>query len=164
MYGKDGTDRAHYWNGSGWTPIPGSPNGIWLMAAHPLNGDLYVYDYLLNEVQKWDGSTWTTVIDAPFSFSDARDMAVSATGTVYFSGEFINIFRGEYNPTCSGQVIYASAGGTTFQCNDYGEDAWITTIAAHPQNDTIYVGGQFETEWSKILQPSMAAFQVWLAR
>ena len=148
MYGKDSAGSAYYWDGNGWVSIPGSPSDIWEMAAHPVTGDLYVHDYILDEVLKWDGSSWTTLIETPFYFSDARMMEIGSDGTIYFGGNFSNLFRGDYNPTCSGQVIYANPDNTSiFNCQDLGEGAAVSALAADPTSNAVYIGGEFETEW-----------------
>lgn len=139
---------AYYWDGNDWVQIPGSPENVYMMAAHPVNGDLYVFDYILDEVLKWDGSSWTSMIGTGFYFSDAGEMEIGSDGTIYFAGEFTSVFRGEYNPTCSGQVVYAnSANSSTFNCYDYGEDAVVNALAADPDSNAVYVGGEFETDW-----------------
>ncbi|MBK7895414.1 MAG: tandem-95 repeat protein [Anaerolineaceae bacterium] len=138
---------AYVWSGNEWIQIPGSPQFVYLIAAHPVTGDLYVYDYVLGEILKWDGSSWTTEIETGFYYSEAREMEIASDGTIYVAGGFSNVFRGEFNPTCAGQVIYADPDWSTFSCQDFGEDAVVHTIAAHPTNGGVYVGGSFDATW-----------------
>ena len=114
--------RVARWSGGAWQPLGGgivAPlySVVRTLARMP-GGDVIAGGYLPipgpdNAVLRWDGSTWTSVVNQAF---DCSDLAIDPHGEVAGAGSFftaggvVSAYLGRIVPTCAAVVVDGGAG------------------------------------------------------
>jgi hypothetical protein len=127
------------WNGSSWSALPYnniiSYGGVGSMACD-VAGNLYATAFDNSQIQKWDGTNWTSLDSSPGTTVE-ETLACDNAGNLYVGGMFTNAGETPAN-------FIAEWNGTNWSALGSGLNSRVYALACDSSGN-LYAGGAFTT-------------------